>query len=131
VPPFAFGAEWAEWFYRPLVKLVIACPCALVISTPVTIMASLAASARQGVAVKGGVFIEQPAQVKALAFDKTRTLTRGKPVLVGVVPLDDHTAEELLERAVALEARSGHPLARAVNDYAAARGITVRPADDV
>ena len=95
------------------------------------IVASLAAPARQGVLVKGGVFIEQPAQVKALAFDKTRTLTRGKPVLVGVVPLDDHTAEELLERAVALEARSGHPLARAVNDYAAARGITVRPADDV
>ena len=128
VPPLAFGAAWDEWFYRALVLLVIACPCALVISTPVSIVAALAASAREGVLVKGGVFIEQPARLKAMAFDKTGTLTRGQPAVVGITPLGEHTAEELLERAAALEARSAHPLARAVTDCAAERGIPVRPA---
>jgi Cd2+/Zn2+-exporting ATPase len=131
VPPLAFGAAWAEWFYRALVLLVIACPCALVISTPVSIVAALAASARQGVLVKGGVFIEQPARLKALAFDKTGTLTRGAPKVVGVFPLNDHSEEELLERAAALEARSAHPLARAVSAYAAECGVDVKAAGDV
>ncbi len=131
VPPLAFGAVWAEWFYRALVLLVIACPCALVISTPVSIVAALAASARQGVLIKGGVFIEQPARLKALAFDKTGTLTRGEPVVVDVIPLNNHNENELLERAAALEARSSHPLARAVADCAQARGVDVRPAADV
>jgi Cd2+/Zn2+-exporting ATPase len=130
VPPLAFGAAWDDWFYRALVLLVIACPCALVISTPVSIVSALAASARQGVLVKGGTYIEQPARLKAIAFDKTGTLTRGEPAVVRVIPLNDHTEEELLERAAALEARSTHPLAQAVNDYAAKRGIEVRPADD-
>lgn len=131
VPPLALGADWAEWFYRALVLLVIACPCALVISTPVSIVAALAASARQGVLVKGGVFIERPAHLKALAFDKTGTLTRGDPAVVGVIPLNSHTEEELIERAAALEARSAHPLARAVSKYAAARGVAARPAEGV
>ena len=130
VPPLAFDASWADWFYRALVLLVIACPCALVISTPVSIVAALAASARQGVLVKGGVFIEQPAHLKALAFDKTGTLTRGKPVVVDVVPLNDHSEEELLERALALESRSTHPLARAVIEFASERGISTHPAAD-
>ena len=130
-PPLVFGADWAQWFYRALVLLVIACPCALVISTPVSIVAALASSARQGVLVKGGVFVEQPADLKALAFDKTGTLTRGEPTVVSVIPLDAHTDAQLLDRAAALEARSTHPLARAVNEYAAARGIVVEPAEDV
>ncbi|WP_336072278.1 heavy metal translocating P-type ATPase [Nitratireductor rhodophyticola] len=131
LPPLLFGATWGDWFYRALVLLVIACPCALVISTPVSIVAALAASARNGVLVKGGVFIEQPARVKALALDKTGTLTRGEPVVVAVVPLNNHTEEQLLERAAALEARSSHPLARAVMDHAATRDIDIKPADDV
>ncbi len=131
LPPLAFGASWAYWFYSALVLLVIACPCALVISTPVSIVAALAAAARQGVLIKGGVFIEAPSRATALAFDKTGTLTRGEPAVVGVVPLNGHTEAELLERAAALEARSAHPLARAVIDYATQRGITARPADRV
>jgi len=131
VPPLAFGAPWAEWFYRALVLLVIACPCALVISTPVSIVAALAAAARQGILVKGGVFIELPAKLKALAFDKTGTLTRGEPGVVAIVPLKDHTEKELLERAAALEARSAHPLARAVTECAASRGIAVTAAENV
>ena len=130
LPPLLFGAAWADWFYRALVLLVIACPCALVISTPVSIVAALAASARQGVLVKGGVFIEQPAKLRALAFDKTGTLTQGQPAVVRVIPLNDHTEDELLERAAALEARSTHPLSRAVGAYAAARGIVPEPAGD-
>ncbi|MEQ9269930.1 heavy metal translocating P-type ATPase [Marinobacter salarius] len=140
VPPLMFsflapsaplGPVWAEWFYKALVLLVIACPCALVISTPVSIVAALATSARQGVLVKGGIYIERPAKLKALAFDKTGTLTRGAPAVVSVVPLNDHTERELLERAAALEVRSTHPLARAVSAHAVALRIEVQPATEV
>lgn len=131
VPPLAFGGAWADWFYRALVLLVIACPCALVISTPVSIVAALAAAARHGVLVKGGVFIEQPAALRALAFDKTGTLTRGEPAVVGVIPLGNHSERELVERAVALEAHSGHPLARAVSEYARSIGADPEPAEEV
>lgn len=131
VPPLATQGMWSEWFHRALVLLVIACPCALVISTPVSIVAALAAAARQGVLVKGGVYMELPAKLKALAFDKTGTITRGEPDVVAVVPLDGHSKQELLERALALEARSSHPLALAVQRYGAARGIPPIPASDV
>lgn len=129
LPPLIFGGAWDDWFYRALVLLVIACPCALVISTPVSIVSALAASARQGVLVKGGTYIEQPAHLKAIAFDKTGTLTRGQPAVVGVVPLNGHTEQELLERAVALEARSTHPLAQAILDYAGQIDVEARPAE--
>ena len=131
VPPLAFGASWAEWLYRALVLLVIACPCALVISTPVSIVSALASAARRGVLVKGGLFIELPARLKAIALDKTGTVSRGEPAVVAVVPLNGHSEKELLERAAALEARSAHPLARAVTRAAAARDIVVQPAAEV
>jgi Cd2+/Zn2+-exporting ATPase len=130
VPPLAFGGAWGDWLYRALVLLVIACPCALVISTPVSIVAALASAARNGVLVKGGLFIEIPARLRAIALDKTGTLTLGRPAVVEVVPLAGHDERELLERAGALEARSEHPLARAILAYAKDRGIEVRPADD-
>lgn len=130
VPPLAFGEAWVDWFYRALVLLVIACPCALVISTPVSIVAALAAAARQGVLVKGGTYIEQPARVRAIAFDKTGTLTRGVPQVVELLPLNGHTKAELLERAAALEARSTHPLARAILDHARQEGAAAPPAED-
>lgn len=128
LPPLVADAMWSEWFYRALVLLVIACPCALVISTPVSIVAALAAAARQGVLVKGGAFVEQPARLRAIVFDKTGTLTRGEPEVVRLLPLDGHTEAELLARAAALEARSSHPLARAVQAYAASRGMASAPA---
>ncbi len=131
LPPLLFGAVWADWFYRALVLLVIACPCALVISTPVSIVSSLAAAARQGVLVKGGTYMEQPAGLKAIAFDKTGTLTRGEPAVLGIVPLNGHTEAELLARAAALETRSSHPLAQAILDRAARANIDVTPAQDV
>ena len=131
VPPLAFAASWGDWLYRALVLLVIACPCALVISTPVSIVAALAAAARSGVLIKGGVFVEAPAKLSAVAFDKTGTLTEGQPSVVEVVPFAEHDETDLLERAAALEARSDHPLARAVRRHAEARGVDVPPAEDV
>jgi Cd2+/Zn2+-exporting ATPase len=131
VPPLAFGGSWEPWFYRALVLLVIACPCALVISTPVTIVAALAGAAKQGVLVKGGVHLETPAKLKAIAMDKTGTLTVGRPRVVELVPLGVRTEAELLEFAAALEARSEHPLARAILEKAQERGITVAPAATV
>jgi Cd2+/Zn2+-exporting ATPase len=129
VPPLAFGAAWQVWFYNALVLLVIACPCALVISTPVSIVAALAAAARRGVLVKGGIFIEVPASVSAFAFDKTGTLTIGQPSVVEVVPLNGHSAEELMLRAAAMEQHSDHPLAQAIVRHAAEQGITPSPAE--
>ena len=128
VPPLAFGGAWQVWFYNALVLLVIACPCALVISTPVSIVAALAAAARRGVLVKGGIFMEVPASINAFAFDKTGTLTIGRPSVREVVPLNGHTAEELLLRAAAMEQHSDHPLGQAIVRYAAERKIEVSPA---
>lgn len=131
VPPLLFGDPWDTWIYRALVLLVIACPCALVISTPVSIVAALAASARAGVLVKGGIHLETPGQLKAIAFDKTGTLTEGRPVVVDIKPLNGHDERELLARAAALEVRSTHPLAKAIVAFARGRGIEPIPADNV
>lgn len=131
VPPLLLGESWMEWLYRALVLLVIACPCALVISTPVSIVAAIAAAARQGVLVKGGEHIEAPARLKAVAFDKTGTLTQGRLLVKEVVALNGHDETELLERVAALEARSDHPLAQAIVAYTAERGISILPAEDV
>ena len=130
VPPLAFGAAWTPWIYRALVLLVIGCPCALVISTPVTIVAALSASARNGVLIKGGVFVEVPGRLNAVAFDKTGTLTRGKPAVTHIIPWDGHTSEDVLRRAASMEAHSNHPLARAIVAHSVARGLTALPVDD-
>ncbi len=122
IPPLVFQQPWGAWFYQALVLLVIGCPCALVISTPVSIVAGLAAAARNGVLVKGGLALELPARLKAIAMDKTGTLTEGKPAVAKVVALNGHTEQELLERAGALEASSEHPLARAICEYVNSRG---------
>lgn len=130
VPPLVLNQSMAPWAYRALVLLVIACPCALVISTPVTIVAALAAAARQGVLVKGGAHLEQAAHIRALALDKTGTLTVGRPQVVQVVPLNGHSESELLQRAAALESGSLHPLAVAITEYVRQRGIAFEPASD-
>jgi len=123
LPPIVTGGLWSRWFYEGLILLVIACPCALVISTPVSIVAALTTSARHGVLVKGGAYMEAPAMLKAIAMDKTGTLTEGHPQVRVVVPLSGHTEEEVLEIAAAVEARSEHPLARAIVRAAAEKGI--------
>jgi Cd2+/Zn2+-exporting ATPase len=130
VPALVFGADTSVWFYRALVLLVIACPCALVISTPVSIVAGLTSAARQGVLIKGGAYLEAPAHLKAIALDKTGTLTIGRPRVVEVVPLSGHDERELIERAAAMEQDSEHPIAQAVLAYAAERNIIASPASN-
>lgn len=132
VPPLALGGDWGRWVYQALVVLVIACPCALVISTPVAIVAGLTTAARAGVLIKGGVFLELPARLRAVALDKTGTLTRGEPAVTEIVPLDAaHTPALVLARAAALEAHSTHPLARAIVRKAAETGVAWEPAHDL
>lgn len=131
VPPLLFGGVWEDWLYRALVLLVIACPCALVISTPVSIVASLAASARAGVLIKGGAFVELPARLRAFALDKTGTITRGEPEVVAVLPRPGRSNADLLAKAGALEARSTHPLARAILRKAESSQVAVDSARDV
>ena len=130
LPPLMLGGGWEDWFYNALVLLVIACPCALVISTPVSIVASLAASARAGVLIKGGAYVEAPARLTALAMDKTGTITMGEPEVAGLHPLGGTAPRDLLEAAVALEARSSHPLARAILARGAADGLDAAAAED-
>jgi Cd2+/Zn2+-exporting ATPase len=131
IPPLLSGADAGVWFYRALVLLVIGCPCALVISTPVSIVASLAAAAKNGVLVKGGTFIEAPAKLRAVALDKTGTLTAGAPEVVEVKALAHHTEDELLRAMGAIEAHSDHPLARAIVAHVSGRGITFPTAAEV
>ncbi len=122
VPPLMMGEAWLAWIYKALVLLVIACPCALVISTPVTIVSGLAAAARRGILIKGGVYLEQGRHLAWLALDKTGTLTHGKPAQTDMALLVDDVPDA---RAIAasLAARSDHPVSRAVATAADAEGI--------
>lgn len=123
VPPMILGGAWSEWLYRSLVLLVIGCPCALVISTPVSIVAALASAAKQGVLIKGGIYVEAPAGLRAIAMDKTGTLTEGQPAVVEIVAREGHSERELLGIAAGLESQSDHPLARAIVTHATAQQI--------
>ncbi|MBI5931650.1 MAG: cadmium-translocating P-type ATPase, partial [Chloroflexi bacterium] len=146
IPPLLFGGSFWNaadgthgWFYRALSLLVISCPCALVISAPVTVISAITAAARQGVLIKGGAHLEALGQVKAVAFDKTGTLTQGQPMVMTTRSIDCTTGNEcelcddVLALAAAVEKRSTHPLARAVVNAAEQRGLanTYVPAENV
>ncbi|RAU20015.1 heavy metal translocating P-type ATPase [Paramagnetospirillum kuznetsovii] len=131
LPPLALGLDWSEWIYRSLVLLVISCPCALVISTPLTVVAAMASAARAGVLVKGGEYLETASRLSAIAFDKTGTVTLGRPTVERVMALDGGDEGTILRLATALEARSTHPLGRAILDHAAAGGIAPTPAESI
>lgn len=113
LPPLLMDADAFTWIYRALVLLVIACPCALVLSTPISVVSGMTAAARRGILVKGGVYMEQAHRLRVLALDKTGTLTQGKPVVTDVVVLQG-TRDDSLELAVALSERSDHPISRAM-----------------
>lgn len=123
VPPLAGFGAWSEWFYRGLALLVVACPCALVISTPVAIVSAIGNAARNGVLIKGGTFLEKAGAIKAIAFDKTGTLTEGKPKVTQVIALEEDS-ERLVSIAKTIEEHSTHPIAQAVISYANEREIS-------
>jgi Cd2+/Zn2+-exporting ATPase len=122
-PPLLAGGAWMVWTYRALVLLVIACPCALVISTPVSIVSGLTALARRGVLVKGGGVLEAVGRLTALATDKTGTLTEGRPRVTAILRLNATSENELLRIAAAIDVHSNHPLAQAVVRHARDQGI--------
>ncbi|MYB51634.1 MAG: cation-translocating P-type ATPase [Acidobacteriia bacterium] len=128
-PPLLAGEPFSPWFYRGMLTLLISCPCALVISTPVAIAAAVAKAARRGLLIKGGAFLEEAARIRAIAFDKTGVLTGGEPQVEEIVPLHGRDLSEILDRLAALEHYSEHPLARAIVAHAAERGIQPRPAE--
>ncbi|MCW1938711.1 heavy metal translocating P-type ATPase [Pseudomonas sp. MDMC_285] len=130
LPPLLMGGAWLDWVYRALVLLVVACPCALVISTPVTIVSGLAAAARKGILIKGGVYLENGRHLALLALDKTGTLTHGKPVQTDSLDLLDTDEPSPAIWAASLAARSDHPVSRALALHAEEQGLTLRDVAD-
>ena len=135
VMPFAsagaagWSAAFPVWGYRALTLLVVACPCALVISTPVSVVAALTAAARAGVLVKGGAHLEALGQVRCVVFDKTGTLTDARVSIAEITPVNGHSPDGVLAVAASLEARSEHPIGRAIVDRATAAGLDVVPGE--
>ncbi len=123
IPPLTVGWTWAHAFYQSMVVLLIACPCALVISTPVTIAAAIASAAKRGVLIKGGAFLEAAAHLRAIALDKTGVITSGKPEVEEVKIFNGHSETEFLENVAGLETGSEHPLAQAIVRYVNGRGL--------
>ena len=123
IPPLALDGDWYGWIYKALTLLVIACPCALVISTPVTIVTGLANAAKRGILVKGGIYLEKGRKLQLIAFDKTGTITEGKPQVQEVEMLTDADPNTVLTLAAALADRNSHPVSKAVSEHAAAHGL--------
>ena len=129
-PPLLFGGAWHVWFLRGLTLLVLACPCAFVISTPVSVVSGITSAAKNGVLVKGGSCLEATGEVDAVAVDKTGTLTTGELSVTDVVPLNDNTEADVLRCARGLESRSEHPIGEAIVDHAAAESVESSAVDE-
>lgn len=123
VVPMFFGEAFLPWFKSALAMLLVACPCALVMTSPIAIAASIGSSSRKGVLIKGGVVLETLSKVNAVAFDKTRTLTYGKPELTDIIPFNGYSKDEILAAAAGIETFSSHPISQSIVTYAQAHGI--------
>jgi len=129
IPTFVFDLPFNEWLYKALVLLVVSCPCALAISTPVAMVSGITSAARNGVLIKGSAYVEEISKIKVFAFDKTGTLTEGKLEVVDIVGLG-HSKEDVLLKAASLEALSEHPIAKAVVEKGKKEGLTLETVDD-
>ncbi len=123
VPPVIFGLPSSPWIHRALILLVVACPCSLIISTPVALVSAIGNAARQGILVKGGAYLEALGAITVFAFDKTGTLTSGDPEVTDVISLDGQSEKEILALANAVDSRSEHPVARAIAQEASLREV--------
>jgi Cd2+/Zn2+-exporting ATPase len=125
VPVFLLGQPFDFWFVQALTLLIISCPCALVIAAPVAAFSAIGNATKKGILIKGSKFIEDLSKIKVIAFDKTRTLTKGRPVVTDVVPLNGVTAESLLACAAGLESYSEHPIAKSIMEKASQLGLEI------
>lgn len=123
IPPLFFNGVFTDWLYRALVLLVIACPCSLVISTPVAIASAIGGASKRGILIKGGKYLELLSKIKAVAFDKTRTLTVGQPVVSEVIAFNGFAEEMVIADAAGIEKFSSHPLSKSIMDFAQKKGI--------
>ncbi len=130
IPVVLLNQPFIFWFTQALTLLIISCPCALVISTPVSVFSAVGNASKQGVVIKGGRYIEEIGKVKAIAFDKTRTLTKGEPAITDVVPFGDTTEQEVLECLAGLETFSEHPISKSIVLYAKNKGLKLHSYED-
>ncbi|MFY9484887.1 MAG: cation-translocating P-type ATPase [Patescibacteria group bacterium] len=124
IPPMFFGGAFTDWLSRALTLLVIACPCALVISTPVSVASAIGGASRRGVLIKGGKYLEALGKIKAMAFDKTKTLTSGELYISDIATFNEFSKEEIIADAAGIEKFSSHPLAKSILDFAQKQGVT-------
>lgn len=130
IPTLVFGQPFSKWFYEAMAMLLVACPCALVISTPVSIVSAIGSAAKRGVLIKGGVYLEEAGALSVIAFDKTGTLTYGKPQVTDILPVSGGSEQEILTIAAAIESRSEHALGEAILDDARKKGIRIASVAD-
>ena len=130
IPPLFFDLPFTDWFYRGLMLLVISCPCALVLSTPVSIVSAIACASRKGVLIKGGTYLEEMGSISAIAFDKTGTLTRSQFDVTDVVPIGESALDDIITTAASLEMKSEHPLAQAIVQKAHQSSLSLREPRD-
>lgn len=125
VPPLVFGQPFHKWFYEAMAMLLVACPCALVISTPVSIVSAIGSAAKSGVLIKGGIYLEEAGALSVIAFDKTGTLTVGKPQVTDIIPLNGYSEPKIVAISAAIESRSEHPLGEAIIKYAHEKAVNI------
>ena len=129
IPVFVFGEPFQKWFIQALTLLIISCPCALVISTPVSVFSAVGNASRKGVVIKGGRFLEEMGKIKAIAFDKTRTITKGTPIVTDVIPFGENTEQDVISCLSGLETFSEHPISKSIIAYATEKKMDLHTFD--